>query len=144
MFHSFFSSQERSKNYSFYLFESFSHQLQLMVSPWSSSGSDFPLVSRTLLSILADLNNAVAWIVSSHPHISKSSSPCTNPLVTVPRAPITIGITVTFMFHSFFSSLASSRHLFLFSLSCSFTFWSAGTAKFTIRQVLFFFFVDYR
>ena len=60
--------------------------------------------------------------------ISKSSNPCTNPLATVPSAPITIGITVTFMFHSFFSSLAKSRYLFLFSLSFSFILWSAWTA----------------
>ena len=33
---------------------------------------------------------------------SKSSNPCINPLVIVPRPPITIGITVTFMFHRFF------------------------------------------
>ena len=39
------------------------------------------------------------------PLISKSSSPCTNPLVTVPSVPITISITVTFIFHSFFSVL---------------------------------------
>ena len=62
-------------------------------------------VSRTLLSVLADLRNAVVRMVSTRPLISKSSSPCTNPLVTIPRAPITIGIIVTFMFHSFFNSL---------------------------------------
>ena len=62
-------------------------------------------VSRTLLSILADLNNAVVWMVSTHPLTSMPSSPCTNPLVTAPSSPITIGISVTFMFHSFFSSL---------------------------------------
>ena len=66
-------------------------------------------VSRTLLSILAVLNNAVVWMVSTRPPTSKSSSPLNNPLVTVPKAPITIGITVTFMFHSFFNSLARSR-----------------------------------
>ena len=33
-------------------------------------------------------------MVSTHPVISKSSSPCTNPLVTVPRVPITIGIII--------------------------------------------------
>ena len=38
----------------------------------------------------------------------------------------------------FFSSLARSKHLNLFSLSFNFTLWSAGTAKSTIRQVLFF------
>ena len=37
--------------------------------------------------------------------------------MTVPRAPLIIVITVTFMFHSFFRSLASSRHLSFFSLS---------------------------
>ena len=56
---------------------------------------------RTLLSILADLNNAVVWMISIRPVISKFSHPCTNPLVTVPSAPITIGITVTFMLHRF-------------------------------------------
>ena len=70
-----------------------------MVSYWSLSDSKSPQVSRTLLNILADLNNVV-WMVSTRPLISKSSSPCINPLVTVPRAPITIGITVTFMFYS--------------------------------------------
>ena len=40
-------------------------------------------------------------MVSTRPLISKSSSPCTHPLVAVPRAPTTIGITVTFMLHSF-------------------------------------------
>ena len=64
--------------------------------------------SRTLLSILADLNNPVVWMVSTRPFISKSSGPCTNHLVTVPRAPITIGIIVTFMIHSFFNSLTRS------------------------------------
>ena len=67
------------------------------------SNSKFPQVSRTLLNILANLNNAVVWMVSTHPFISKSSSPFTNPLVTVPSASVLIGITVTFMFHSFFS-----------------------------------------
>ena len=70
-----------------------------MVFHWSLSDSKSLQVSRTPLSILADLINAVVWIVSTL-LISKSSSPCTNPLVTVPSAPITIGISVTFMFFS--------------------------------------------
>ena len=41
-------------------------------------------------------------MVSTRPPTSKSSNPFSNPLVTVPNAPITIGIIVTFMFHSFF------------------------------------------
>ena len=55
------------------------------------SDSKFPQVSRTLLSILADLNNAVLWIVSTRPLIFKSSNPFFNPLVTVPRATLAIG-----------------------------------------------------
>ena len=56
----------------------------------------------TLLSILPVLNGVVVWMVSTHPPTSKSSSPFNNPLVTVPKAPTTIGIMVTFMFHFFF------------------------------------------
>ena len=61
--------------------------------------------------------------------------PFNKPLVTVPKAPITNGIIVTFMFHSFFNSLARSMYLSLFSHSFSFILWSAGTAKSTIWQV---------
>ena len=60
-----------------------------------------PQVSRTLLSILAVFNNAVVWVVSTRPPTSKSSRPFNNPLVTVPKAPITVGKIVIFMFHSF-------------------------------------------
>ena len=109
-----------------------------MVFHWSLSDSKSPQVSRTLLSILAVLNNAVVWMVSTRPPTSKSSSPFSNPLVTVPNAPITIGIIVTCMFHSFFSSLARSRYLSFFSHSFSFILWSAGTAKSIILQVFFF------
>ena len=51
--------------------------------------------------------------------------------VTVQRTPITISITVTFMFHRLYLSF--------FLLSFDFTLWSARTAKSTILQVLFFF-----
>ena len=69
--------------------------------------------------------------------ISKSSSPCTHPFVTVRSALIAVGITVTLTFHSFYSLLARSKYVALFSLSFSFTLWSAEMAKSTI---LFFFF----
>ena len=75
-------------------------------------------------------------MVSTHPLISESSSPYTNPLVTILSAPITTGITVTSMFHSFFSSLSRFMYSSLFSFS--FTLWSAGTVKSTIRQVVLF------
>ena len=92
-----------------------------MVFHWGMRNSKSPKVSRTLLSILADFNNAIVWIVSSRTLISKSSSPCTNPLVTVPSAVITIGITVNFMFHSLFNALVRPRYLSFFSLSFNFT-----------------------
>ena len=121
------------------------HLLELFTSAladvfhWSLSDSESPQVSTTLLSILAVLNNAVVWMVSTRPPTSKSSSPFSNPLVTVPNAPITIGIIVTYMFDSFFNSLARLRYLSFFSHSFSFILWSAGTAKSTILQVILFF-----
>ena len=98
----------------FYSFESFTPATP--ATYWSLSDCKFPQVSRTLLRILADLINAVIWMVSTCLLVSKSSSS----LVTIPIAPITIGITVTFMFHSFFGfflfcSLARSRYLSLFA-----------------------------
>ena len=102
------------------------HSLELFTSALadgfhcSLSDSKSPQVSRTLLSILAVLNNAVVWMVSTRPPTSKSSSPFSNPSVTVPNAPITTGIIVTYTFHSFFNFLARSRYLSFFSHSFSF------------------------
>ena len=45
-----------------------------MVFHRSLSDNKSPQVSRTLLNILANLNNPVVWIVSIHPLISNSSS----------------------------------------------------------------------
>ena len=78
---------------------------QISVSWWSFTRvweTSLLKSHMTLFRIVANLRNAVVWIASTRPFISKSSSPFVNPLVTVPWAPITIGITVTFMFHSFF------------------------------------------
>ena len=50
-----------------------------MVPHWSLSDSMSPQVSRTLLGILADLSNAVVWIVSERPPISSSSRPLNKP-----------------------------------------------------------------
>ena len=85
-----------------------------MVFHWRLSDSKSPQVSRPILSILAVFINAVVWMVSTQPPTSKSSWPFNNSLVTVPKAPITIGIIVTLIFHSFFNSLARSRYLSLF------------------------------
>ena len=82
---------------------------------WSLSDSDFLQVTRTLLSILADLNNAVVWMVSTCLLISKSSSPFTNPLGIVPSASITILTTVGFMFHIFLFSCKVKIFISLFT-----------------------------
>ena len=105
---------------------------------WSLSDSKSPQVSWTLLSILAVLNNAVVWMVTTRLPTSKSSSPFNNPLVTVPNAPITIGIIITCMFHSFFNSQARSRYLSFYFTFFQFYFWLAGTESSTILKVLFF------
>ena len=77
-----------------------------MVFKWNLRDSMFPQVSWILLSILTNCNNAVLWMVSAHPLIPNSASALTRSLCIIPRAPTTIGITVTFMFQNFFMSLA--------------------------------------
>ena len=113
-----------------------------MVFHWRLSESKPPQVSRSLLSILAVFNSAVVWMISTRPPTSTSSKPYINPLATVPKAPITIGKIVTFMFHIFFNSLARSKYLALFSHSVNFILWSAGKAKSTNLQI-FVVVVDY-
>ena len=110
-----------------------------MVFHCSLSDSKSRQISRTFLSILAVHNNVVVWMISTRPPTSKSSSPFNNHLVTVPNAQITIGIIVTFMFHSFFNSLTKSKYLSLFSYSFSFILWSAVAAKSTFLQIPFFY-----
>ena len=73
----------------------------MLVFHWRLSDSKFPLICRTILSILVDLHNAVVWLVSICSPISKSFSLFSEPLRTVLSTPNTIGITVTLMFHSF-------------------------------------------
>ena len=96
-----------------------------MVFHWRLKDSKSPHVSRTLLRILSVFNNAVVWMVSTRPPTFKSSRPFNNPLVTVPKAPIPIGIIVTYMFHSFLNSLARSRYFHsLWDFPISFNWWS--------------------
>ena len=69
-------------------------------------------------------------------------TPLREPLEIVPSTSITISITITFMLHSFFGSLARSKYLYLFPFFVFlfffiFTLWSTGTAKSTIQQTLF-------
>ena len=109
----------------------------------SFSSSKSRQVSRTLHSILADLNTAAVWIASIRPLISKSSSPLINTLVTVPRALITIGINVTFMFRSFFqfpSKVEVFILLFTFFRFYSVVTWDGKVHNFASFLFPFFFF----
>ena len=108
-----------------------------MVFHLSLSDCKSPLDSKNILSILADLNNAVVWMASTR-FISNTSCPFTNLLVTVPNSTIRISITKTLIFHRFFSSLSMSGYLSVFGPSVIFTKWFSGTAKSTIKQVTYF------
>ena len=61
--------------YDYLLLESFSHQRYLMVFHWSLTDSKSRKVPRTLLSVLAVLDNVVVWMVSTPLIISMSSCP---------------------------------------------------------------------
>ena len=109
-----------------------------MVFHWSLSDSKSPQVSRTLLSILADLSNAVVWMVS---FLSLVSLPqfFFKLLESVPSAPVTTSITVTYVFHIFFCFLL----LFFFTLCLYFRLLlSTVTVKSTRWQILFFLLIN--
>ena len=84
----------------------------------------------TLLSVLADLNNAVVWMVTTRPLFFKSTSPCT-------KSTNYKWYHRHSHFPQFFNSLTRSRYLNLFSRPFNFTLWSARRAKTSIRQVTF-------
>ena len=94
-----------------------------MVFHWNLSDNKSPQVSGDFHNILADLNNTVIWMMSIRLLIFKSSSPFTKPLSIVLSAPITIDITVTFVFHFFLvlceilTTYLSFRFYFSFSFS---------------------------
>ena len=96
-----------------------------LLREFSQVSQESSQASITLLSILADLNNAVVLMVSFRPPIFNSSSSLSKHLETVPSATITIGITVTIMLNCIFSSLARSP----FSLYLIFTLLSTGMTK---------------
>ena len=74
----------------------FSHQREKL------SDNESLQTFRTLLNILVDFNNVIVWMASIRLPISNFFRPFTKPFGIVPSAPIIIGITVTFMLHSFF------------------------------------------
>ena len=117
------------------------HLLKFFPCPFQKcnlSDSKSLQVSRTLLSILVNLNNIIVCIVPVRSQISNSFSPFFKSCGRSQARPITIGITVTLMFYIFLSSLARFLYLSFFSLSLIYIQWSAGTAKSIIWQTLFF------
>ena len=114
-----------------------------MVSHRSLSDKS-PQVTWTLLSILADLNNAIVLMVYTCPVISKSFSLLSNPSVS--RASLSIGKIVTFMFLKIFNSLARSRYLSFFRVLSIFSCGQPGQKspqfdKFSLSLSLCFFFL---
>ena len=109
-------------NFIILLLVGFTLQRKSMVFHKRVSVNNSHQVFRTFLSILVDLNIAVIWMVSIRPPTSKSFSPFSYPLLTVPKAPITIGTFVTCMLYIFFNSLARWSYFSFFSHSFSFQF----------------------
>ena len=71
--------------------------------------------------------------------ISNFSSPFFKYFGTAPSIPTTIGITITLMFYSIFSSLARSKYLSIFLLSFIFTLWYTRMPRSTKQWVHFVF-----
>ena len=75
--------------------------------------------------------------------ISNFSSALLKPFETVTPMPITIGIGITLIFHSFLCYLGRSKYLSLFSLTLTFILSSDKMTKSTIWQVFFLSFTNY-
>ena len=78
----------------------------LVVFHLSMSDSKSPQISKNLWSILSDPNNAAVWMVLICLPISNSFSPFSKHLESISSEIITIGITVTLLFHNFFDFLS--------------------------------------
>ena len=77
----------------------FTHWFKLVVIYWNLIDSLFPQVSRTHLSILVDVNNAVIWMVSILPLIYSSFRTFPKLLRIVPSTPNTTNIMLNCIFH---------------------------------------------
>ena len=97
---------------------------------WGLSDSKYPQVSRTLLSILTDLNYTVVWRISICPLISESS----RPLIDYDWYHRNF-VTKFFLF----SSLARSRYLYLFRF-LFILFWGLSGRQSPLFSRLFFLF----
>ena len=112
-----------------------------MVFHWSLSDSKSRQVSKTLLCILADLNDALVLMVTIRTPISNSSS-LSEPLETSLWAPITIGVAVSLMCNCFLSFLARPKYRYFFRVFFFYEVYSV-VGSFTFSYSLYFFFVNY-
>ena len=122
VFHLIFTSFAFSKV--FFFLSNIILLLMSFFTPELTVGLSLDSVWKQISLILQDTSqysdrssNPVVWMISIRPPISNSSNPLTKPLETVPSTLVTIGITVTLIFHSFVRSLAWSKYLTLFSFS---------------------------
>ena len=92
------------------LFEFFSNHVNRRFNHWSLSDSKSSRLSSVFWLMLI---MPLFVVPPPRPLISKSSSSCKNPLVTVQRASNTISIPVTFLFHSFFQFPSKDRGTYL-------------------------------
>ena len=114
---------------------------------WSLRDSKSPQVPWTPLIILAVLSNVVVWMNSTRPPTSKSSSPFSNPLVTVRNAPITNDTTVTCMLLECFhwslsyskSSQVTSTILSILADLNRVVVWMVSTRPFTHKSASLFY-----
>ena len=74
----------------------------MVIIQWNLNDSKSPQITRNLLSILANLNNAVVRIVSILSLIPNFSNLFSKLLGTVLRVSTIIGITFTLLYQSFF------------------------------------------
>ena len=93
------------------------HHRYLLVFYWNLKYGKSLQVSKTLLRILADLNNAVVWISLIFCPISNWFSFFFQNFEKRSSAPVTTGITVNFIFGSFSRSLARSKYFSIFPFS---------------------------
>ena len=73
-----------------------------MVFHWNLSDCKSTQISNFIQSVLTDFSGAVVGMVSICPLIFSSLSLFSRIFRIIPRAPITIGIMVSFIFHTFF------------------------------------------
>ena len=87
-----------------------------------------------------ELFSVFSRMVSTSPFIPIFSNPCTNRLLTVPWAPITLGITVTFMFHRFWNRLQGQANYSTFHFLFNYIQWSGETANFSTHYYYYYYY----